>query len=131
MDFFRMAGCAPPYLIWQFLIISDVEPWLAAVGCSCLKYSVNLLDKRLGEIIFRPVNYKIDATEMVGSLYDIIDIDTFISNADCICLENKTSLLVCQATPFYMVGVVSEVYLGTVIYSATNLTLFLFSESFQ
>ena len=75
MDFFRRASGVPAYLVGQFLIISDVEPGLAAVGCSCLKYSVNFFNKVVGEFILSPFDDEVYATEMVGSLYDIIDID--------------------------------------------------------
>ena len=58
MDFFRRAGGIPAYLIRQRLIIADLEPGLEAIFCT--------------------VYDEVDSTEVVGCLYDIIDIDTFI-----------------------------------------------------
>lgn len=51
MDFFRRADGVSAYLIWQLLIISYIEPGLAAIGRSGLKHSVNLFDKRFREFI--------------------------------------------------------------------------------
>lgn len=92
---------------------------------------MNLLDKRLREFILCPIYNKVDATEVVGGLDDIVDIDTFICNADSICLEDIPGLLMCQATPLDMIGIIGKVYLGAMIDTAANLTFLLFTETFQ
>ena len=128
MDLLRRAGGIPAYLIGQLLIISDVEPGVSAIGCSGLENPVNLLDKRLRDSFFRTIDDELYATEVVGCLDYIIDIDTFVSNAYRICLEDKPGLFMSQSAPFYMIRVIGEVYLGTVIYSAADLAFLLFNK---
>ena len=82
VDLFRRAGAVPAYFIRQLLIITDIEPRLEAVGRPRLQQPVNLFDKRLGKFILCPVYDQVNAPEVVGGLDDIVDIDTFICNAD-------------------------------------------------
>ena len=94
MNLFRRAGNLPSYLVGKPLIITDIEPILSTVGRPGFQGAMQLFDKRFRESFLCPVYNKVDAAEVVGCLYDIIDIYTFVRNADGVGFENVACLLV-------------------------------------
>ena len=61
------------------------------------------------------VNYKIDATEVIGGLDYVIDPDCPVGNSDCVRLEYIASLFFCKSAALYVVGIICQFYLGTMI----------------
>ena len=61
------------------------------------------------------VNDIVDAAEVVGGLNDVVYIYSFICDADSVGFKDVSCLFVCELAALYVVGVVCEVYLGTVI----------------
>ena len=61
------------------------------------------------------VNDVVDAAEVVGGFYDVVNVHRFIGDADSVCLKDVSCLLVSELAALNMVGVVCEVYLGAVI----------------
>ena len=55
---------------------------------------------------------------MVDRLNNVIHIDRRIGEANGVCLKDKACLVMCQTTPFDMVGVIGQVDLRTMIYTA-------------
>lgn len=64
------------------------------------------------------VNDEVDASEVVGSPDYIINIDRSVGNADGVCLEDAPRLLFRKAAAFYVVGVIGQVYLSSVVDAA-------------
>ena len=64
------------------------------------------------------VDDEVDTAEMVDGLYDVIHVDSIISDADGVGLEDVTSLVVGQSTTLHVVRIVGQVYLGTMIDAA-------------
>ena len=89
---------------------------------------MQLLDQALCQTLVCPVDDKIDATEMVGSLNDVINAYTLAIEAYGIGLEYITRLLVGLTATLYMIGVVCKVDLRFVINAAFELRLFLFAQ---
>ena len=70
----------------------------------------------------------VDATEMIDSFHDVIHIDCFVCDADCICFLDIPCLVVSQFATLDMIGIISQIYLGTMINVAFELHFLLFSE---
>ena len=77
------------------------------------------------------VNYKIDATEVIGGLDYVIDPDCPVGNSDCVRLEYIASLFFCKSAALYVVGIICQFYLGTMIDTTFRFAFFLLPQSFQ
>ena len=108
-----------------------MEPGFPAVRRAGLQDPVQFLDQVLGQLFIGPVDDQVDASEVVGRFHDIIDIHAFVRNADGIGLKDETRLLVRQPAPLDVVGIISQVDLGTMIDSTSNLPILLFPKPFQ
>ena len=64
------------------------------------------------------VNDKIDTTEVVDRLKNIIHIHCLVSDTDGVCLKDITRLIMSQLTTFNMIGIVGQVNLSTMIDAA-------------
>ena len=111
MDLFRRAGSFPSYLVGKLLIVTDIKPILPAIGCPGFQGVVQLFYERFREPFLSSLNDKIDAAEVVGCFYDIIDIHAYVRYADGVGFENIARLLVGKPAALDMVGIVSEVNL--------------------
>lgn len=125
---FRRAGGIAAHFVRKFLVVSHIEPRLAAVGSSCLQDPVNLFDEGFGKFLLCPVDDKVDASEVIGGFYDIIHIDALVRDADGVCLEDVPRLLMGKPAAFDVIGVVGKVDLGAVINASAHLALFLLPE---
>ena len=117
--------------IGQSLVVANSKPVFSTIRRTCLQHPMQLLDKISREMVSSMVNNHIDATEMVDSFHNIVHIDRSLGHTDGICLKNIASLLVRQLATFYMVRVVSEVYLCFMIDATLQPHLFLFAQSCQ
>ena len=84
-------------LIWNSFVITYLKPLKTAIACSCFQDKMKLLDKVLGDVILRPVNNVIYATEMVCGFKDIVNTHGFIGNAYSVSFKNIAGLIVGQA----------------------------------
>ena len=64
---------------------------------------MQLLDEALCQSLLSSVDYKIDATEVVSGLDDIIHAHALALDANCVGLKDLTRLVVCQTTTFDVV----------------------------
>ena len=131
MDLLRWAGVRPSHLVRQFFVIAHMKPGFPAVRRAGLQGPVQFFDQVLGQLFIGPVDDQVDASEVVGRFHDIIDIHAFVRNADGIGLKDETRLLVRQPAPLDVVGIISQVDLGTMIDSTSNLPILLFPKPFQ
>lgn len=92
---------------------------------------MQLFDKSFRETFFCMKDDMIDASEVVDRFHNVIHSHSLVCNANCICLENKTCLVVSQSRTFYVVRVVGQVNLRTMIDTALHAHLHLFTKSFQ
>ena len=131
MDFFRRAGLISAHLVRKPLVVPDIEPRLPAVGCPGLEDAVKLLDEGFAQAVGRMVDDEVDAAEVVGGFYDVVHIYRLVRDADGVGFEDVACLLMGQAAPFDVVGVVGEVNLGAVVNAATDIGLLLIAETLQ
>ena len=75
------------------------------------------------------VNYKINATEVIGGLDYVIDPDCPVGNSDCVRLEYIASLFFCKSAALYVVGIICQFYLGTMIDTTFRFAFFLITIS--
>ena len=73
----------------------------------------------------------IDATEMVCRFDDVVHPNRFIRNADGIRFIDIPGLFLCQPATLYVVGVVSKVYLGSVLNTSLDFRVFLPAQAFK
>ena len=66
---------------------------------------------------------------MIRRLDDIVHIDCPVADTDGVSFKYITCLIMCQLTPLYMVGIISEVNLYTVVDTPLDLTCFLFFKN--
>ena len=75
------------------------------------------------------VNDVVYAAEVIGSLHDIINLHSFVRDADGVCLKDVSGLLVGQTAAFDMVRVVSQVKLRPVVYATLDMVILLLTKS--
>ena len=71
------------------------------------------------------VNDVVYAAEVIDSLHDIINLHSFVRDADGVCLKDIAGLFLGQTTAFDMVRVVSKVYLRPVVYATLDMVILL------
>ena len=71
------------------------------------------------------VNDVVYAAEVIGSLHDIINLNSFVRDADGVCLKDISGLFMGQTTAFDMVRVVSKVDLRPVVYATLDMVILL------
>ena len=81
---------------------------------------MELFYKALSQNILGLIYHKINTTEMVSSFDDIIHIGGAVRNAYCVCFKNISRLVLCQFAPFNMIGIISQLDLYFMIYSAVH-----------
>ena len=86
---------------------------------------MKVLDVSLGEFAVCFIDDIVDGTEMVCCFDDIVDIHGLVGNAEGVGLEYIACLVMCQTAALYVVGIVGEVYLYTMIYATLCLGGFL------
>ncbi len=92
---------------------------------------MDFFDESLSEFVIRFVDDKIDAAEVICGLHDIIHVDALVRDADGVRFEDVPGLLMGEAASFDMVGIVGKVNLSAMIYSSSDVALFLFPEPLQ
>ena len=73
---------------------------------------------RLGNLVRSVVDDIIDTTEMVHRLHNIVHRRVLRGDTECVGLEDIPRLFLCQSVAFDMVGVVCQINLRTMIYTA-------------
>ena len=116
------------HLVRQLFIVSHSEPRLTRVRGAGLEYQVQLFDERFSQFRSRLFNDTVNTSEVVNRLNDIIHLNSVVSNAYGVSLEDIPRLLVGQAATLDVVGVIGEVNLDTVINSALNPSVLLLLE---
>ena len=92
---------------------------------------MQLLDELLVQLLFRVVNDKVYAFEMVDGLQQVIYIDGLFCYAYRIGLKDIACLVMSKSASLNMVRIVSKVNLDTMIDAPLELGCLLFSESPQ
>ena len=69
-------------------------------------------------------NNIINGSEMIGGLYNIINIYSPIYNTYSVCLKNIPSLIMNQSASFNMIRIIGKIYLYMMIDSTTDLPVF-------
>ena len=103
MNILRRTSLHSSDFVWQTLVFSYIKPFLTGIGGPGLEDAMELFDQRLGQFGFSLVNDEIDAAKVIGSLDDIIHIDTLIGNPEGVGLENISRLVMGQAAALYMI----------------------------
>ena len=76
---------------------------------------MNLFDELFTESIAGTTDGNVDATEMIGCFYDIVNIDNLIFKTNGIRFKDVASLIMSQLAPLNMIGVVGQFNLNLVI----------------
>lgn len=77
------------------------------------------------------VNDIVNASEVVGSLDDIIHVHRFVCDANGVGFKYVSCLLVGELATFNMIRVVCEINLGAVVDTSAEFCFFLLSEAAQ
>ena len=88
-------------------------------------------DELFRQLFLRIIDDIVDTAEVVNCFNNVVNIDGFIGNANGVRLKDIACLIVRQATTFYMIGVISQVNLCTMIDTTLQPCLFLFSQYCQ
>ena len=64
------------------------------------------------------INDIVNTMEVVDGLYDVVYVDGIICHANGVCLKDVARLVVRQLTALYVVRVIGQVYLCTMIDAA-------------
>ena len=75
------------------------------------------------------VNDVVNAAEVIGSLHDIINLHSFVRDADGVCLKDISGLFMGQTTALDMVRIISKVDLRPVVYATFDMVILLLSKS--
>ena len=94
MNFLWRTSIYAPNLIRQALVVAHYKPIFFAIGSACLQNQVQLLDEAFRQLIFSMVDDIIDTTEVVHCFYDIIHVDSLISDSNGVCLKDVSRLVV-------------------------------------
>ena len=119
------------HFIGQSLIVTHGKPSFTGIGRAGLEHKVQLLNERFCQFRSCLFNDTVETAEVVSRLNDIIHINSFVSNADGVCLEDIPCLIVGQAATLNVVGVIGEINLDTVINAAFDLAVLLLLERGQ
>ena len=94
MNFLWRTSIYAPNLIRQTLVIAHHKPILLTIRSASLQNQVQLLDEAFRQLIFSVVDDVVDTTKVVHSLYDIIHVDSLISDSNSVCLKDVSRLVV-------------------------------------
>ena len=76
---------------------------------------MKFLDHLLREWLHSLVYHKIKSPKVVGGLYDIINLNSLVCSPNSIGFKNIARLLMGQLAAFYMIVVITEINLSTMI----------------
>ena len=76
---------------------------------------MNLFDELFTESIAGTTDGNVDATEMIGCFYDIVNIYNLIIKTNGILFKDVAILIMIQLAPLNMIGVVGQFNLNLVI----------------
>ena len=108
------------HLVCEKLVGAYLEPALAAVACALFQHGVQKQYVLLGEGTLGIVYYPVDTAKVVGSLDYVVHPENrtaFIASHG-IGLVHEGRLLMREATPFHMVGMIGEVHLYLMVDAA-------------
>ena len=103
------------HLVCQPLVVANSKPVFLAIRRSRLQQQVKLLNETFRQRFFCMVDDLVDYTEVIYGFNDIIYINCCIADANRVCLKNIACLVVGQTAAFYVVGVISQVNLRTMV----------------
>lgn len=98
-----MRGLSSAHLVLYELVCSHSKPALAAASGTIFQHRMQGAYVFLAQGTFGVIDYPIDTTEVIRSFNDIIHFDRFFVETYGIGLEDKTRLLVREATAFHVV----------------------------
>ena len=119
------------YLIGEPFVVSHGKPIFMTVGSIHLKDSVQLFNVCFCYLVHGMINDIVDATEMIDSLHDIIHRHTLGGYAQRIGFEDKTSLFLTQTTTLYVIGIIGQIYLRSMIDASIQFGFFFFTQTTQ
>lgn len=122
VDILRFRRVVATNLVWQFLVITDLEPCSTFIGCSRFKQEMKVFDERFSELSVSIVDDVVYRTEVVCGFNNVVDVDRAVCKADGVGLENIAGLVMGQPAAFYMVGIIGEVNLYAVVDAALCFT---------
>ena len=76
---------------------------------------MKMFDEALCQRLLCVVDDIVDTAKVIDRLYDIVDIDCCIGIAIGVRLKDIACLIMCQAAAFYVIGVIGQVNLCSVI----------------
>lgn len=106
------------HLVWQFFVVTDIEPRFCAIGGSSFENAVEFLHKILRKFFRGMVYHEIDTVEMIHGFHDVINVDGLVGDADGVGFKDVSGLVVCEFAAFNVVGIVGEVDLSFMVDAA-------------